>query len=213
MEHIYHLDGTFPELEELLQSQFNMTENVAKFSICLLLTEQQQALNELAESNDPHTALWYLNKHEYYTTPIFKSRFSISLTDSKKALLEQLAVQFSGLLIDGDTLAFSTILSCLLAIYRNVTYIKDEECCVYYQALYWKTTHIGQEYFTVQDILPNNIDNVCKYLEFIQDGKWKCNSYHNEKCNRVIEVYNIILNKLCEKNVFIKYNEMYRFTK
>ncbi|MBD5472615.1 MAG: hypothetical protein HDR20_06890 [Lachnospiraceae bacterium] len=207
---IYRLTGTFSELQELLQSQFAMEEKAARFSVCLLIMEQHQMVDELSET---HTALWYLNRHEHFTTPVFKSRFSISLTDVKKNILDQIFIQFGGILIDGDTLAFTTILNCLLVIYRSGTFIKKEECCVYYQALSWKATHASQEYFQVQDILPSVPENVCRHLDLIKEGKWKCYSCHEENCSATVESFSVILNELCERNVLKKYNNMYRFTK
>lgn len=208
MEHTYRLTGTLTELQEVLQSQFNMEEKNARFSVCLLILNQQQTVDELSEGN---IALWYLNKHEHFTTPIFKSRFSICFTDAKKNILDQLAIQFGGLLFDGDTLAFSTLLSCLLALYRSGTYIADEECCVYYQALNWKATHSSQEYFHAQEILPENQGGVCAHLDVIKSSKWRCDFCHEEKCDANERKYSNILDNLCARNVLKKYNEMYRF--
>lgn len=210
MEHVYHLNGTPLDLQEILQSQFSMDEEAAKFSVCLLLSEQQQTLNEISDFD---TELWYMRKQERYTTPVLNSRFSISLTDVKRNLLDQLAIQFAGILIDGDSLAFSAIVGCLLAVYRSGTYIKDEECCVYYQALEWKKTHVSQEYFRIQDIFPHCIEAVCCHLDRIRDGKWKCDFCHEEKCGADIDPYRRILEGLCQRNVLIEYNGMYRFAK
>lgn len=208
LEHTYRLTGTLTELQELLQSEFCMDEETAKFSICLLIPDQQQAVDTLNETN---TALWYLNEHERFTTPIFKSRFSICFTDAKKIILDQLVIQFGGLLFDGDTLAFTTILSCLLALYRSGTYIKDEECCVYYQALNWKATHSSQDYFYPEEILPKSQENVCSHLDLIKDGKWKCSSCHREQCDITAKFFSDILDALCERNVLKNHNGMYRF--
>lgn len=210
MEHTYHLTGTLSELQELLQNQFDMDEKTARFSVSLLIMDQQQFVDELEET---HTSLWYLDKHDHFATPIFKSRFSISFTDAKKNILDQLVIQFGGMLVDGDAFAFSTVLSCLLALYRSGTYIKDEECCVYYRALNWKATHGRQEYFRVADILPDNQEGVCCHLEYIKDHRWKCDFCHTEKCNITEDIFSKILDVLCERNVFKEYNGMYRFEK
>lgn len=210
MDHIYQLTGTLSELQELLQDQFGMDQKAARFSVCLLIMDQQQFVDEL---NETHTSLWYLEKHEQFSTPVFKSRFSISFTDAKKNILDQLVVQFGGMLVDGDSFAFSTVLSCLLAIYRSGTYIKDEECCVYYQALNWKVTHGKQEYFSVSDILPDDQEGVCCHLDAIRDHKWRCNYCHSENCGVTENAFSEILDRLCERNVFKKYNKMYRFEK
>ncbi|WP_300563843.1 hypothetical protein [uncultured Acetatifactor sp.] len=209
MEHVYHLNGSLSELQEILQGQFDMGEDVAKLAVCLLVREQQQTVNGLNESE---TELWYFKKGERFTAPIFKTRYSVSLTDARKDLLEQLIVQFGGWLVDGDTLAFSTILSCLLAVYRAGTHIRKEECCVYYQALGWKATHASLEYFKIDDIMPHG-DGGCSYLDKIQEEKWECNSCHGEECTARADSFRAILNGLCERKVFVEFNGMYRFTR
>lgn len=210
MERTYRLTGSLSELQEILQSQFGMEEQTAKFSLCLFLMEQQQTIDEVSEKD---TALWYMNENEHFTTPILRSRFSISFTDAKKNILDQLVIQFSGMLIDGETFAFSTIMSCLLAVYRSGTYIRKNECCVYYQALNWKVTHATQEYFRIQDIMPHNLENICSHLDLIRDERWECNTCNKEQCKATEDSYSYILDGLCERNVFVKYNEMYRFAK
>lgn len=209
MEHVYHLNGSLSELQEILQGQFDMGEDVAKLAVCLLVREQQQTVNGLNESE---TELWYFKKGERFTAPIFKTRYSVSLTDARKDLLEQLIVQFGGWLVDGDTLAFSTILSCLLAVYRAGTHIRKEECCVYYQALGWKATHASLEYFKIDDIMPHG-DGPCSYLDKIQEEKWECYSCHGEECTVRADSFRVILNGLCERKVFVEFNGMYRFTR
>ncbi|MBC5744465.1 hypothetical protein FMM74_012950 [Lachnospiraceae bacterium MD308] len=210
MEHIYRLTGTLPELQEILQSQFGMEEKEAKFSVCLLLMEQQQTINEIS---DKDTALWYLHESEHFTTPILKSRISISFEDAKKNILDQLFIQFSGMLVDGESFAFTTVMSCLLAVYRSATYIQNRECCVYYQILNWKVTHATQEYFQVREIIPHNPEKVCSHLDLIKEGKWECNTCNNEQCNATVSSYSEILDGLCERKVLVKYNKMYRFAK
>ncbi len=210
MNHTYHLTGTLSELQEILQDQFGMDEKVSRFSVCLLIMDQQQFADELSEE---HTSLWYLNKKDFFSTPLFKSRFSISFTDAKKNILDQLAIQFAGMIIDGDSFAYSTVFGCLLALYRSGTYIKDEECCVYYQALNWKLTHGRQEYFRVSDIMPDCKEDICCYLEFIKDHKWRCNKCCAENCEATESWFTEILDRLCERNVLKEYNKMYRFEK
>lgn len=67
MEHVYHLNGSLSELQEILQGQFDMGEDVARLAVCLLVREQQQTVNGLNESE---TELWYLKK-ERVLRPLF----------------------------------------------------------------------------------------------------------------------------------------------
>lgn len=97
---------------------------------------EQQNNSTLYTDTAEDTALWYLHKAtEPFQSPIFKTRYSISFTELKKSLAEQFFLQFGAILDGGDKLTASAVLSCLLAIYRSSTRIKDHECCVYYQAL------------------------------------------------------------------------------
>ncbi|MCM1136413.1 MAG: hypothetical protein NC400_12665 [Clostridium sp.] len=100
-----------------------------------------------------------------------------------------------------------------MAIYRSGTFIKKEECYVYYHALNWKSTHASQEYFGIQDILPAGREGVCEHLDLIENGKWECHFCHNENCGATAEVFSAILHGLCERNVLKEYNNMYRFVK
>lgn len=207
MEHTYRLEDTLENLQRILQSQFEMQADAAKFFVCLLVKDQKQN----AEEEDLQTELWYLEKHDRYTTPIFESRFSISFTELKKNMAELLFQQFGTLIDDKEMINFSTILNCFLAVYRSGTIIQKRECCVYYQALNWKKMHASQEYFCVEEILPKNGENVCEHLDYIRDKKWECNLCSKENCHANLENFSIILDGLCERNVFKKYNSMYRF--
>lgn len=86
----------------------------------------------------------------------------------EEKLLDQLFVQFGGMLIDGDAFAFSTVISWLLAIYRSCTYIKRQSA-VYIIKLFLEAIHPSQEYFGVKDILPNVSDETCCHLDYIHD--------------------------------------------
>lgn len=207
MEHTYHITGTVAELQEILQSQFNMDQETAKLAIYLLIVEQQQFVDDLEKTK---TSLWYLNKDDHFAAHFFKTRFSISFTDAKKNILEQIAIQFAGILFDGDSFTFSTILSCLLSLYRSGTYIKDNECCVYYQALKWEATH-GGGYFRFEDIFPHNQEDVCCYLEYINTHKWSCSFCHGEKCDTTKQFFKETINSLRDRKVFKEFNGMYRF--
>ena len=105
----------------------------------------------------------------------------------------------------------TTILNCLWLVVKACTYIQDNECCAYYQALKWKATHPTQEYFTVADILPNEPDRVCAHLDSLRDKRWKCEECHQESCTTSKEKFEIVLDALCSRNVFQKFNDMYRF--
>ncbi len=214
LEPVYYLTDTPSELQKLLETQFDMDEYTARLSLCLLLPKQQ-GMNEV---KDPHLALWNLSSQETFRTPVFKSRFSISLTDTQADFLKWLSGKFAETLLrnwlqpgSGDLLG--CVCDLLQVLYQNVTRIEDHECCVYYQALNWKTSHPNDEFFSVEAILPECPEGVCIHLDLLTDRKWDCHCRHQEQCGANAKRYTGILDELCERKVFNKYNNLYRFTK
>ena len=110
-------------------------------------------------------ALWFLREHDQYATAILQTRYSIALTEARKNIIELLICQFAGILLDNDSFAMTTILNGLWSVVKAGTHIQDNECCAYYQALKWKAIQPTQEYFTIDDILPNEPDRVCVHLD------------------------------------------------
>ena len=207
MEQEYRLTGTLPELQNLLQKEFEMSPQSAKLAACLLILEQRPE----DETEENQSALWFLREHDQYATAILQTRYSISLTEARKNIIELLIFQFAGILLDNDWFAMTTILNCLWSVVKAGTHIQDNECCAYYQALKWKAIHPTQEYFTIDDILPNEPDRVCVHLDSLRDERWKCEECHQESCTTSKEKFKIVLDALCSRNVFQKINDMYRF--
>lgn len=207
MEQEYRLTGTLPELQKLLQKEFAMGAQAAELATCLLILEQKSE----DETDESQAALWFLKAHDQYATNILQTRYSISLTEARKSVIELLALQFAGILLDKDSFAMTTILNCLWSVVKAGTRIKDNECCSYYQALKWKATHPEQKYFTISDILPNEPDKICVHLDSLCDKRWTCMECHKEICTTSKEKVEIVLQALCNRNVFQKFNDMYRF--
>ena len=137
MEQEYRLTGTLPELQNLLQKEFKMSPQSAKLAACLLILEQRPE----DETEENQSALWFLREHDQYATAILQTRYSISLTEARKNIIELLIFQFAGILLDNDSFAMTTILNCLWSVVKAGTHIQDNECCAYYQALKWKAIH------------------------------------------------------------------------
>lgn len=205
---IYHIEGTTDELIGTLQREFGMGENAAKLFVFLSLSEKEDDIPEITEDK---SALWYLNKEEKYTTPIFRTRFSISI--------KQPVIDFISFIVpivipalNGQKVGLlGEILPSIIAICRNITYISKKECCVYYQALDWKMNNPSVRFFEIKDIMPRTDEKVCSHLEEIKTNKWKCDYYHEEECEVTEDRFKMILDSLCEKNVFEKQNQLYGF--
>lgn len=206
MEREYRLTGTLPELQKLLQQEFDMDFQEAKFAACLLALEQ---ISEKDEIDEEQAALWFLQDSDEYATAILQTRFSISLTDACKNLIGQLATPVLEILTGLDSFTIINVLACVGAIVSAVTYIKDNECCAYFQALKWKAIHPSEKYFMLDEIFPNTPDGFCLYLN---SEKWTCTKCHKEICEMDKTTFKQILDELCDRNVFKKFNNMYQFT-
>ena len=93
MEQEYRLTGTLPELQNLLQKEFKMSPQSAKLAACLLILEQRPE----DETEENQSALWFLREHDQYATAILQTRYSISLTEARKNIIELLIFQFAGI--------------------------------------------------------------------------------------------------------------------
>lgn len=203
---VYRLTGTPLELQKILQNEFSVDKQYAKFVVRVLLTEQQPE-----QRDEQLDALWFLKNEGSYTAPIFNTRYTISFSDTRKMFLLQLAAIFTDIIVDKEPNVISIVVECILSIAQVVNHIGDNECCVYYQALNWRALNPQKEYFTVEDIYPNDPENVCEHLDMLNDEKWGCAYCHNEKCGISIEDFEKIIEELCKRNVFDKCNNMYKF--
>lgn len=209
MDKRYNLIGTPEELVKLLQKEFDMQEKQAVFYVTLLLSgENNPAVSE--ETCD--LALWYVDQNTpRYQTPILNSRINISFSELKKSFAEVLFDQFAAALDGSDKISATLIFSCLKALYKSGTYVKEHQCCVYYQALLWRATHSGSEYFSVDDIFPSGNEGYCLHLADLRSEKWECHHCHDEKCCIRRENFSTIVSQLVDSHVFAEYNNMYRF--
>lgn len=205
---IYHIDGTTDELKDTLQREFGMNENAAKLFVFLSLSEKEDDIPEITEDK---SALWYLNEEEKYTTPIFRTRFSISVKQPVIDLISFIAPIVTPILNGQKVSLLGVIVPSMIAVCRNVTYINKKECCVYYLALDWKKNNPSAEFFEAKEIMPKANENVCLHLEEIKAKKWNCDYYHEEECEATEGRFTMILDSLCEKNVFEKRDQLYGF--
>lgn len=208
MQKKYNLIGTPEELVKLLQKEFQMQKKQAEFYITLLICEENIS-PEMEEACD--LSFWYTNQDiAKYQTPILKSRINISFSQAKQRLGEVLFDLFAASLVGCDKNAATLIFACLKALYKSGTYVKEHQCCVYYQALLWRAMHGSSEYFSIDDIFPSGNEGYCLHLEEVK-SKWKCNYCRNEECHIDRDTFSSIVSELTDSHVFVKYNNMYRF--
>lgn len=197
-EREYHLTGTPEELQNILQNEFFMDADMAKFAVAILIAEDE--MNQAQDFDD--LALWYVRqKTEPYATPLLDSRFSISFTEVGKDIVEQLFLQFGAGMLTGTGLPIvPLVLSCIASIVKHSTYIKPDECCPYYCALKWRAEHPSQSLMSVQELIPKN--ETCQYLDKICEGQWVCPYCRADKCEVTEKYFDAQIRELADRDVF-----------
>lgn len=199
MEQRFNISGTHEELKAILEKEFNLSDEAARIATTVFVYEQNQ---EQKQDQLEEETLWFLNdsKNEYQSH-FFSTRYSISFT---KAMLDV----FDELLIPGVLAAcgaeefavISEVLSCIKALKNNVRRIKDNECCVYFQAIDYLKSH-SDKWFSAQQVMPNtNGGGTCVNL----DKNWKCMfrcGEHSEECSIQLDDVRKILDTFCKDDV------------
>lgn len=203
----YHLTGTLEELQNILQTEFSMEADVAKFTISILTVKDE--MNQAQDSDE--MALWYVGqKTDPYATPFLDSRFSISFSEVGKDIMGQLFLQFGAGLLTGSGLPIvSFALSCIASLVKHSTYIKPDECCPYYCALKWRATHQSQSLMSVSDLIPKV--TTCSYLDKIHEEQWSCPYCRDDKCEVTEKYFNTVIRRLADKDVFEFIGDLFRF--
>lgn len=207
IEREYHLTGTPEELQNILQNEFSMEADVAKFAVAILTAED--AMSQVQGFDD--LALWYVRqKTESYATPFLDSRFSISFTEVGKDIIEQLFLQVGAGILTGTGLPIvPLVLSCIASIVKHGTYIKPDECCPYYCALKWRAEHPSQSLMSVRELIPKT--TTCQYLDKIHEGHWSCPYCRDDKCEVTEEYFDTQIRKLADRDVFEFTGDLFYF--
>lgn len=211
MEQRYNISGTHEDLQLILEREFNLTNDAARIATAVFVYAQNLEQSQVQLKED---TLWFLdNGQADYQSPIASTRYTISFTKSMLDVLDEISVPiFLAFCGGGEFAALSELLLCLKALIKNLRRIKENECCVYYNALYYLKTHPNR-WFSVDNILPQiGEEATCVNL----DKNWKCkfrHGDHNEKCKIDLQSAKEILDTFCIDNVMEK-NEngtLYRF--
>lgn len=211
MEQRFNISGTHDELQSILETEFNLSAETARVATAIFVYEQNQEQNQTQLEED---TLWFLNgKQPEYQGNIFSTRYTISFSKAMLDVLDELLVP--GILaICGavEFAALSEVLYCIKALVKNLRRVKDNECCVYFQALQYLKTHSGR-WFSVEQVAPHiGNDATCINL----DKKWNCRfrcGENNEHCNIQLSDVKNILDTFCADSV-MELNEektLYKF--
>lgn len=211
MEQRFNISGTHEELKTILEKEFNLSDEAARIATAVFVFEQnQEQKQELLEED----TLWFLDdSKDEYQSPLFSTRYSISFTKAMLDVFDELLIPSVLAACDFEEFAvLSEVLSCIKALKNNVRRIKDNECCVYFQAIDYLKSH-SVKWFSVQQVMPNtNGDGICVNL----DKNWKCKfrcREHTAECNIQLDDVKKILDNFCTDDV-MKSNDdgtLYKF--
>lgn len=201
MEQTYNISGTYDELKYILEKEFTLTSDTAKLAAMVFVFEQNQSgeKEQLEEG-----ALWFLNDRQpEYQSHIFSTRYTISFSGTMLDILDDLAISGILMLVGEEKLNVISGLLCVIkSLLKNVRYIKDNECCIYYQTLKYLKTHKSQ-WFSEDEIMPDfGNDKICIHL----DKKWECHFRCKDSgvnCNLCIGDVKKVLDTFCDDSVMV----------
>ena len=205
----YEFSGTIDEIESFLISEYSYSELAARITTILLVYDKlddKEIVKNIDFSDD--------NK---FSSPILNSRFDLSLTDAKTALLNGVVEAVISYCFTQD---ISTIpIWFFSSMTKLIKYIKDENCCVYFAAIKWKLKPENKlKRFSVEDIqtIIRVNENYCIHIEKIKENNIKCDFYNSEHCNLIDrsgsnDIFKKQLDDLCENKVLSVINDTYDF--
>lgn len=199
MEQKFNISGTLEELEIILKKEFKLSDDAAHIATAVFAFEQNQDKNQDQFEED---ALYFLNGGKCdYQSSFFSARYSISFTKAMLGVFDELLIQ--GVLVacgKEDFCVPSVVLCCIIALKNNVRRIKDNECCVYFNAIDYVKKH-SDRWFSVQQVMPNTgDDNICVNLDKDWKCKFKCGE-RKEECGIQEDAVRKILDTFCADDV------------
>jgi|GEM_PF-1618494 len=199
MEQRFNISGTYEDLKEILKKEFNLSDEAARIAAAVFVYEQNQ---EQKQDQLEEETLWFLNgDRDEYQSRFFSTRYSICFTKAMLDVFDKLLI--SGILAvctDKKIAVLNEVLSCVKILKDNLRKIKDNECCIYFQAIKYLKSH-SSDWFSAQQVMPDtNGGETCVNL----DKNWQCRfgcGEHAEGCSIQLDDVAEILNVFCKDNV------------
>lgn len=207
MEKEYIVTGTPDEIKMILNQEFHVSDDIVDFAVNVLLAAEIKKINSKVSPKDVET-LWYLNKSIGESrTSIFNTRHSVSFTDFGISFLKKIFVNLGVSWIKGNFDVVPLFWEGIVSLYESYHYVTDDECCVYFAIIRWKSKHLGQS-FKTSDIF-QNISEECTFL----DNNWNCPFKSEENCRLTDESLEKIIFQLCEHNVLVQKDNVFDLKK
>ncbi len=162
----YIISGTADQIVNCLVEDFGHTEDFSRFYIRI-----SKEIDSNLNASDDDLNLWYLNCQAPSTTPVLTPPFSISYTELKKEIAQELYKMFGSYLISGDEriAGLQFVWAFLRALWKTTTRIEKKNLCVYYCIVEFLKSN-GDIPFTLDDVIP--YDEVT-----YRDGQYECNRH------------------------------------
>lgn len=160
----YEIKGTLEGMSSILQQDFDMSQDEARFLIYVLINQDKTSNIDKKEVNE-----WYLKQEEKYAGRVFNTHYSINFTNIKKELCHKAYVFLFDFFFCKGFDIFRFGVELLYVICEAMQHIKDEDYCVFSRIIELNIGNKGR-LFSFDEILTGNKEQKCDY----QDEEWKC---------------------------------------
>ncbi len=200
----YILSGTIDEIISTLKSDFQVSEEEARFITYISTIEKKDKI----VFEEKELKLWYLNETIPSTTPIFKLPYTISITKLKLETNHALYIFLGTLLLTKEVGIVALGLDFIWALKEAIQKISEDEYCVYGRIVDFIYA-AKKESFEIGDIIPYDGDKECNR----KPDKWRCPYWNSDICSLTKERIKTILGRLVEKGVLTPINQYWKMVK
>ncbi len=200
MEQEFVIKGTIEGMVKILQIDFDMDYEEAKFFIYSLMNQVN-----LETVNRDELDLWYLSDKGKYSGQIFNTHFAINFTTAKKSLYH-ISYMFCVKYLFSRGIDLVLIGADLLYLVCTVIKkVKDVDYCVFARIIELNIGSKGK-LFSMKDVVTANKDGKCDY----QDEDWKCTYLaEDDNCTCNMEKIELAFADLAEQNIIKKVGDFW----
>lgn len=191
----YELKGTLEGLGKILQQDFDMPPNEARFFIYILITQDKTSNTDKKELDE-----WYFNQEDKYTSRIFNTHYSINFTNIKKEVCHKAYIFLFGFFFSRGFDLFQFGIELLYVICEAVRHVENIDYCVFARIIELNIGNKGT-LFSIDEIKTFNKEKKCDY----QDENWKCPYLReNDDCINTNEKIKLSLENLERQDIIKK---------
>lgn len=192
------LKGTINGMMKILEQDFNMSQEEAKFVIYVLTSRIHYESVDKEELD-----AWYLSDQKY-TGQILNTHLAINFTNIKQAILHKSYLFFVQYLLGRNIDLLLLGADLVYIICSAVQHIEDTDYCVFARIIEWNVFNKGHM-FNIKDIVTANKDGKCDY-----QSDWNC-TYRasDDDCTSNQAKIQLSLDRLAEQKLLRKIGEQW----